>query len=73
MVNDARALEGELRTYINDLVHHPLKRAGYRRSGRVWRSEGDGVVRVVDLQQELQSFVRDALASRSAGDHADDE
>ncbi len=41
----------------------------YRRSGRVWRSEGDGVVRVVDLQQELQSFVRDALGSRSTGDH----
>lgn len=55
MVNDVSALERELRTYINDLVHSPLKHAGYRRNGRVWRSEGDGVVRVVDLQRERKS------------------
>lgn len=55
VANDASALERDLRAYVNDLVHQPLKRAGYRRSGRVWRAEGDGVVRVVDLQRERQS------------------
>lgn len=45
-------VEAKLRAYVNELVHQPLKRAGYRRNGRVWRSEADGVVRVVDLQRE---------------------
>ena len=45
-------METKLRAHVNELVHQPLKRAGYRRNGRVWRSQGDGVVRVVDLQRE---------------------
>lgn len=55
VVKDTSELEGQLRSYVNELVHQPLKRAGYRRSGRVWRSHGDGLVRVVDLQRERKS------------------
>lgn len=55
VVEDTGALESRLRSYVNDLVHQPLKRAGYRRSGRVWRDEADGVVRVVDLQRERKA------------------
>ncbi|MFP5319214.1 MAG: DUF4304 domain-containing protein [Acidimicrobiia bacterium] len=45
-------VEAKLRQYVNDLVHGPLKQAGYRRSGRVWRSVGNDLVRAVDLQRE---------------------
>ncbi len=41
-----------LRLAVDEMVHRPLKGAGYRRSGRLWRSKAQGVTRVVDVQRE---------------------
>jgi hypothetical protein len=58
-MNDRREIERRFREVIAGYVHAPLKTAGYRRSGRVWRLEGGELVRSADVQR---SSDRDRLS-----------